>query len=655
MYTLLFLSLASADDGSIEIVVESSAQDQTTGGAATVIEVDERLAASADLGQALQGSAGATIVRLGGLRDWSGVSLRGSSFRQVQVHLDGVALNPDGSDSVNLAELPLHAFSRIEVYRGAAPPQLAAAPIGGVVNLVTADEAAPQLRVTVGSLGTTQLSATGGTPHWLLFAEAFRSEGDFIHFVDNGTVYNLSDDALRPRGNNEKSQLTTLARYRASFGAWELTALDAFLARDEGLPGRATTPSSYATLSTQRNLLVLRGRRVGESSSLELRAWDLRRQELLLDPMNEVGVGNQRAGLTSSTGLLLHGSWLLVPWLVPSATLGYRRDRYSVEDRVSGLTQGPALRNGWSATGSAALWFWEERIEVAPVLHAQLLDNRSLGDRPFDVGPVSPDSEPLILSLSPRGTLALRPIEGLLLRASAGRYLRPPDFTELFGDRGALHGNPDLVPETGLHADLGVRASRGPLTLDAALFHVRSEHLIVMVQNSQATMVPVNLDGALARGVELGGELQARDLLDARVAWTLSDTHVLSEDPSMDGNPLPRVPARQLNVAASVHWEERARLGWTWSHSDQTTFDRTAFYWSAPRSLHTVFLRVQPQPHWPSFEVGVLNAADTLVEVVDRNPLDPEGGGRAVVSVTDFNGYPLPGRTVLFTITWSPS
>ena len=209
------------------------------------------------------------------------------------------------------------------------------------------------------------------------------------------------------------------------------------------------------------------------------------------------------------------------------------------------------------------------------------------------------------------------------------------------------------MPETGVHTDLGLRVWRGPAALDLAVFRVESQDLIVMVQNSQATMIPVNLDGAVARGVELGGELSAWDLVDARLAWTLSDTHVVSADPSMDGNPLPRVPGQQLNLAASLHWEERARVGWTLHHSDRTTFDRTAFYWSAPRTLHSVFLRVRPQPEGPSFEVSVLNAADTVVEVVDRNPLDPDGA-RSVVSVTDFNGYPLPGRTVLFTVTWSP-
>ena len=90
---------------------------QSTSAAVTVIEVDERIPASWDVGAAVDSASGTTVTRLGGLGDFSAVSIRGSSTRQVQIHLDGIPLNPDGSSSVNLSELPLQAFERVEVYR----------------------------------------------------------------------------------------------------------------------------------------------------------------------------------------------------------------------------------------------------------------------------------------------------------------------------------------------------------------------------------------------------------------------------------------------------------------------------------------------------------------------------------------------------------
>ena len=47
---------------------------------------------------------------------------------------------------------------------------------------------------------------------------------------------------------------------------------------------------------------------------------------------------------------------------------------------------------------------------------------------------------------------------GVTLRFNAGRYLRVPDLTELFGDRGALVGNPNLNSR---RASSGMPASDG--------------------------------------------------------------------------------------------------------------------------------------------------------------------------------------------------
>ena len=73
---------------------------QSTSAAVSTIVVDERIPASWDVGAAVDSVSGTTVTRLGGLGDFSAVSIRGSSTRQVQIHLDGIPLNPDGSSSV---------------------------------------------------------------------------------------------------------------------------------------------------------------------------------------------------------------------------------------------------------------------------------------------------------------------------------------------------------------------------------------------------------------------------------------------------------------------------------------------------------------------------------------------------------------------------
>ncbi|MEY3214625.1 MAG: hypothetical protein RIT28_5106, partial [Pseudomonadota bacterium] len=313
LYALLSLTAAFAQEeeprsapsaaSGAEITVEAQApgaralDDPTS---VTIIEVDERLSAAADLADVIETATGTTVVQLGGLGDLSAVSIRGSSLRQVQVFLDGVPLNPDGSAVVNLSELPLQAFSRVEVYRGNAPPVFAAAPMGGVINLVSQPGApTPRARASVGSYGTLQGGASGGAsaPRWggqtdlWLIAEGMRTQGDFDAFSDNATPYNPLDDALGPRVNNQKAQVMTHARARYIGASGRVTLVSSLLQRGEGLPGPVESPAARARLDTTRHVGVLEAERCGELAIVQARAFRTDRVERFDDRDGELGSG----------------------------------------------------------------------------------------------------------------------------------------------------------------------------------------------------------------------------------------------------------------------------------------------------------------------------------------------------------------------------
>ena len=307
-----------------------------TAGSVTVLEVDETLAATADVASLVDGAAGTTVVQLGGLGDFSAVSLRGSTLRQVQVHLDGIPLNPDGGDVVNLSELPLGAFSQVEVWRSAPPPGLLASPIGGVVNLVTGEEPrATRLSATGGSLGTARATGFGSgrteiggaDADGIAFVDAFRTDGDFGYFADQGTIHDLLDDRRLERANNDKRQLSTHVRGRLGDRRLRLTLLDAALLREEGLPGHANNPSSQARLATRRNLAVAQVDGQRGQTNAWTRAWLLTRREVLDDRAGELGVSAQDLQVdTGSLGLAGHGRMAMGPHVVPALTFAGRID-----------------------------------------------------------------------------------------------------------------------------------------------------------------------------------------------------------------------------------------------------------------------------------------------------------------------------------------
>jgi iron complex outermembrane receptor protein len=635
-----------------------------TSASVTVIAVDETLSAGADLGSVVESASGTVVRRLGGLGDYSSVSIRGSSSRQVQVYLDGIPLNPDGTESINLAELPLSAFERVEIYRGNAPPAFAAAPIGGVINLVSGEREVSSGALTYGQYNTARMSASavqrgavaGQDSDVLVLSEVFSTLGDFGYYTDNGTIYNTFDDARLLRENNDKSQLSSYGRWRLGSDSLRLVVADSFLAREEGLPGHSSAPAGNVRLDTVRNLATaqLEG---GTQICWQGRLWQQSRHEEYVDLEGELGVGTQwQDSRYRTTGLLVHAAFAPLPWLVPSAVLTGRQDRYLVTDLLNDETEDPRLRYSLSGTLSADAWLRSERIRLTPVLQLSVLNNRLLGTVPFEEAAVAPDGEDTQLAFNPRLGVLGRPTDWLALKANGGSYLRPPDFTELFGDRGGIIGNTDLVPEEGWQWDAGLRltapvSALGTGSLDAAYFWTAAENQIIFVQNSQRTSIPRNFGETRVDGVEVAVALDLLGWVDSQsnLTWTRSENRTPADD--VFGNQLPRLPEWEAYQGTSLRLKSWARLGHTFSYTADNYWDQTNFYLAAPRSIHGAFVRLSAGRI--SAEGSLLNLTNETVLAMDRNPLSDDDDTPILQPLTDFTGYPLPGRTWLFTLRWS--
>jgi len=679
------------EEEGLVVVVEEPADDETDAGATsatvTVITVDESVPASADVAVVVDSASGTVVRRLGGLGDYASVSIRGSSARQVQIFLDGVPLNPDGSQAVNLSELPLAAFERVEIYRGGAPAELATAPIGGVVNLVTG-RLPTMASISYGAHGTGRLVGAGSSAGplsalrrhrglapgpWsddlLLMAEGFGTRGDYEAFTDNGTLYNTDDDEVVRRRNNDKRQLSTIARWRLEGPGLELSISDSFLAREEGLPGPITSPTDTTRLGTQRNLASARVE--GHSGALRMSAllWNQLRGETLDDRQGEIGVGAQwRHYRTVTSGLTGHAAWGVRSWLVPAFTVTGRHDGFVQTDLLGDAAEDPRSRLAGSAAASAALRAWGDRIMLEPVLQASVLDSRLLGGADSENLGSAGANHDVTWAPTPRVGLLVRPwlgageadapsaLAGLAIKANAGRFFRPPDFTELFGDRGGVVGNEELLPERGWQWDAGLRWASpgwdaGAGVVDLAFFQSSVADRILFVQNSQHTSVPVNLGSSWTQGVEAALALDLFGWVDSQsnLTWTLSRN--LTPQRDVADMQLPGIPTWELYQGTSVHWGEHVRLGHSWSYTDGTYLDATNWFLSPPRSLHGAFLRVGHGGL--SAELSVLNLLDRTMAWADRNPLSADDDTLAPGPITDFFGYPLPGRTWLVTVAWT--
>jgi outer membrane receptor protein involved in Fe transport len=663
----------SADENAGEaLIVEGAGQRAPESGGVsaslTVIPMDARLSSSDDLASVLDGVPGAVVRRLGGLGDFSAVSIRGSSFRQVQIFLDGVPLNPDGAEAVNLAELPLSLLDRIEVYRSNAPPEFGASPLGGVVNLVTRGQDtahAGSLSLGQHETGRMALSAhdqgnLGGLKTSILMsAEAFRTEGDFDYFSDNGTIYNVDDDEWRTRINNDKGQFNGLGRWQVEGDRFRLSVLDSVLIREEGLPGLGTHSAENTRLAARRNLASSQLLWTGSDWNLSGRLWRHDAEEILDDRGSEIGVGQAwNRDAVSYMGGSVHGVWVASSWVAPSLTIGAHREVFQREELFHSLLQDPLARDAQKVVAAANLWFFHDQLTLSPVVQWDRLDSSRIHDARASQTGFAQDFEDVLSEINPRVGALWTPtvVPGLAIKSNVGTYLRPPSLMELFGNQGSVHGNTELVAEQGLQWDFGAsysrRAQQGTLQVDLSYFENQSDNKIVLIQNSQRTSVPLNFGRAQVSGVELGLSIQAFGWVESQSSVTWSQSENLTNRIDAIGKQLPRIPVWDLVQNTSLLLGDTVRVGHSYSFTAGNYWDVGNVFLAPPRSLHGAFLRLSRGA--VSIEASALNLGDHTEVLMDRNPYSDEDDTLILQPVTDFTGYPLPGRTWLFSLKWQP-
>lgn len=621
-----------------EVVVEG-APPATSSPTATVVEVAD-LGAAADLGTAVARAPGAHVRRLGGLGAWTSVSLRGSSAEQVEVLLDGVPLNPDGGSAVDLSQLPLRAFERVEVYRGAVPFRFGSAPLGGAVNLVTPSRPNTSLATSYGSFRTARVAGTTGTRGHLgeadsrvwLAVEGFSTRGDYQVFDDRGTWYNPDDDVWTRRANNDKRQgdAWLSASVRTHRTTW--TLIDGVMAREGGLAGALGHRTLQARSASLRHLSALQL----DAGTATARVWALDTTTTLDDPAMEVGPGIVSGTSRATTlGGSATGTWSVGPALSAQALLDGRHER-----AVTGPTHDRTVgRAAVALTASDR----RQRFIATPALHLTAVG--------------ASVAEPTTILLLPR--LDLRGALGpeLALAAHLGRGARPPSMEELLGDGALLVGNPALRAERGWQADVGLRTEHAKAltsrSLELALFGVERAELIAISQNAQGLGRAENRGHAVVTGVELAATVERLDRVGVDAQLTAQRAVDTSDDPAYRGRALPLLPWLDAGAHAWVQPRPALRLSAGATYTSASYHDATNWFRSAPRPLVDAGASLRFAPRW-RVEASLLNALDVRRERVDPNPLDDDPSARTSVAITDLWGFPLPGRTALVTLHLEP-
>jgi len=499
------------------------------------------------------------------------LNLRGSTFEQALVLVNGVRVNnpQTGHHSLDLF-LPAAAIERVEVLYGAGSAVHGPDAFGGAVNIVTGAPA---------------------TSVWLRLGENDLKGGGFSLQLGNGFWVAAEREVHTGFRDNTEAEVNQLA----AGWSWKKDRAVVDLTLAVGQRSFGAHAFYSARFPDQR-----------ESTAGEL----LTARALL--PLNAVSTLGLRARVTT------HRDDFILDRERPE----WYRNRH----RTDGGLLGVELR---SVIGG---WDWGFGVEGArdEISSSNLGEHRR--ERTAVFAELGRFTGPLTLAFQvradrqePWGTAETAAIggswavaDGWVLRGHWGRSIRVPSFTDLYYISPSRVGNPDLEPERGRSAELGLDRGKFSLTI----FERVADPIIDWLLDDDGVWRASNAGRVQTRG----GEAAILVPEFGPLSWQRVGVVVL--DSTIDVDPESSAYALAHPRLEAV-WSGAAALGKAWRGGWTVRFRGP----SSGGSWALVDLRLEREL-WKS-----LTAIAEASNLLDRE-------------ITELHGVPLPGRWITVTFSW---
>jgi outer membrane cobalamin receptor len=492
---MVLASAVLADSSAVqlkEVVVtatktEKRPQDVTQ--SVTVITGEEiRNSSATTVAEAIKSATSVNIREAGSNASLSTVSLRGASYQQVLVLLDGKRLNSASAGGFDLSTLAvsLDNIERIEIVRGSASALYGADAVGGVVNIIT--------KKPVAATSIT-LNGTRG-PH------GYEASGAGLSGRADSIYYALAGGKERSHGERENSafdQIKASVKLGADINAASsIEASVDYLDKELDVPGHVLFPTPLAQQTNENSVYGL-SYTVAFSKELDADLNVYQTDERLtyknLDPA--FPEDSKHRSITSGTEVQVN--WIANSWNLISVGGEAREDTMASSDA-----------GDHRASISAGYLQDEMRYgEVFILVLGGRTDNHSVyGEQ-----------------LSPRASMRiLDPKTNTILRASWGESFRAPTLNDLYWpDTTWAAGNPDLRPETAEEYEVGVEQTLGNGSMIRMTeFDRKVTDMIEWQPDAAFKYSPVNIGKAHIKGFEV----EARFAIAEPVVLTLNYTEI---------------------------------------------------------------------------------------------------------------------------------
>lgn len=140
------------------------------------------------------------------------------------------------------------------------------------------------------------------------------------------------------------------------------------------------------------------------------------------------------------------------------------------------------------------------------------------------------------------------------LSFNASRNYRIPTFNDLFWQGAGAVGNPDILPETSIQAEIGQAVALGDVLVDVRTFYINTNDLILWRPNASGIWSPINIAESEHYGAEVGFKYSKKigeHHLQTRSAYTYTNARNTAS-----GKQLIYVPAHKgvLGLSHQYKW-----------------------------------------------------------------------------------------------------
>jgi len=574
-----------------------------------------------DIASLLQETLDLNIVSYGAYGNQTGVNLRGFDSKRVAFLIDGTPVNSSLDGKFDIYQININSVERVEVIHGGSDSRFnVSGALGGVINIVTVKRQNPGWRFDAsvsntssmpgeyrGRDGKTQsprfedlldtqnyaLSASYGGEKTSVTAGLFANQArnhflftDFAKYTrrkDNNEVWDTGIDASFVRNLSGYSKLLASSKIYYS-------------GRNFPTSGFSENVGSQRNFSARQNLMLEAPRAFHDTLASELSiSWNFDRLDYT-PPAGESSRHDQQ-----SIGLINRWNWYPAQRLTFGSGIDYR------VVFINSTEIGGKIRQDGGVYLTAE-WRAPERILLTPSLKAVFSGGKA--------------------ALMPKLGILFNVTDSLAIRNNYFRSFKFPDFEELYWSGGGGYGNPNLLPEDGLGADLGMAwRITERIKLESVFFGQWLKNSIHWYQGGSGVWQPENVGEAAFFGIEnkAGFEIPVNGRLERiniSVSYQYLRSYLLSFGYDFSSNKrIPYNPEHTIGGSLDIFWKTGSLL--VYGHYEGVRFhDRGNLTVLKPYFLLNVTVNKQITKN--------IHAFGSLKNILNR-------------SYESFYGYPMPG------------